>query len=87
MSKSKNNFKNPDIVQKTQYKLWIAHNQQGISKGLPPKMTYYGFLSKKDGGLKSLLQLREKREGLYIKAELYDGTGKNKLQEWVGTKY
>ncbi|MGQ0829414.1 MAG: hypothetical protein ACT4ON_13580 [Bacteroidota bacterium] len=82
MSKSKNNFRNPETKEKSKYKLWVCHNREGIKKGLPPKFTYYGYNTKADGGLASLKGLVLKRMQYIDIAQLYDNQMNAKIQEW-----
>jgi len=88
MSKSKNNFRNADTKQRSQFKLWVCYKKNALNqfKGLKEKVTYYGYNTKRDGGLKGLKEIVDKRND-YIKiAILYDNNTNTELMRWDNSK-
>lgn len=88
MSKSKNNFRDANAKANSQFKLWICYKKSALFqfKGLKEKMTYYGYMTKKDGGLKKLKEIVDNRF-LHIKiAILYDNKTNTELMRWDNSK-
>lgn len=81
MSKSKNNFSNPDIKEKSKYRLWVIYTESGMRKyNVPQKKQYFGFITKKDGGLSKLVDLFLAREQDIAKAIIYDNQTKTEFK-------
>lgn len=92
MSKSKNNFTDPHVLEKVEYHCWVlhVHGAKWNNYPLPRKKTYNGFPSKRDKGLQSLKDLVITRSSIIEQAQLFDskkcGPNDKPLFEWNGTK-
>lgn len=84
MSKSKNNFKDANVLEKVQYHCWVLYCNSARWNGvpLPRKKRYNGFLTKRDKGLQSLKDLVYKRSPVIEQARLYQTRADKQLYEW-----
>lgn len=70
--KQNNNFKNPETRKAVRYRLYIIHNDKGVSAGYPRKFGYNGYVTHADKGLDQLMSLLSKRIKFVVLAKLYD---------------
>ncbi|MDO9186957.1 MAG: hypothetical protein Q7W13_13165 [Bacteroidia bacterium] len=74
MSKSKNNFTDPNVLAKVEYHCWVLHvsGAKWNNYHLPKNKTYNGFISKRDKGLQSLKDLVIARSSIIEQAQIWD---------------
>ncbi len=90
-SNKKNNFRNATNVNSAQYKLFVKYkpdyskaHQINHPDGIK---SYYGFLTKSDGGLETLRRnIIQGRKGQYYVAILYDNQTGNEIERWIDGK-
>jgi hypothetical protein len=85
---NKNNFKDPSMIEKSVYKLLIYFKPHLSTKYRLPAgqngKVYYGFNTKPDKGLQSLINLAEKYRQEYTIAILYNAQENCEIRKFAG---
>lgn len=82
MGSNRNNFRDDSNKEKSKYRLVIYHKPEVALQYHTDPMVYYGFRTKRDGGLQKLMELMMKRAPKVKKMLLYNNQTGDLLVEW-----
>jgi len=84
MSKTKNNFRDANVLNKVQFHCWVLYNPGAKWNGvaMPRKKTYNGFLTKPDKGLQGLKNLVVERSSIIEQSQIFETQNDKKIYDW-----